>query len=65
MLYNIALNLICQYAVINMNKKKFEMFRIAFDDILRTILTILDGFEALSNESKTQLVIANIPMDLA
>ena len=35
------------------------------DDILRAIPTIPDEFEALTNERKAQLVIANIPTDLA
>ena len=63
-LYNVALSLIRQYAVMSVNKKEAQIFRVALDDILRAIPTIYNGFEGLTNEGKAQLVVANIPMDL-
>lgn len=48
-----------------MNKKEAEIFHIALDNILRAIPTIPDGFEALTNECKAQLVVADILIDLA
>ena len=49
----------------SVNKKEAEIFRVALNDILCAISTISDGFEALINERKAQLVVADIPMDLA
>lgn len=64
-LYSVPLSLIRQYTVMSVNKKEAEIFRVVLDDILRAIPTIPNGCEALTNERKAQLVIANIPVDLA
>lgn len=49
----------------SVNEKEAEIFRVALDNILRAIPTIPEGFEALTNERKAQLVVTNIPIDLA
>ena len=63
--YNVALSLIHQYAVMSMNEKEAEIFRVALDDILHVIPTILNGFEVLTNKRKVQLMVPNILMNLA
>lgn len=49
----------------SVNKKEAEIFRVALDNILYAILTILNRFETLTNEYKAQLVVVDILMDLA
>lgn len=64
-LYSVTLSLIRQYAIMSVNKKETKIFCVTLDNILRIIPTISDRFETLINKCKAQLVIANIPMDLA
>lgn len=64
-LYCVALSLICQNAVMSVNKIQAKIFLIAHNNLLRTVPTFSNRFTRLTAESKSQLVIVNIPLDLA
>ncbi len=63
-LYCVALSLIRQYAVMSVNEKEAKIFPIALDDLLRAVPTFSDGFVGLTAERKSQLLIADILLDL-
>ena len=49
----------------SVNEKEAKIFHVVLNDILYAIPTIPDRFEALTNECKAQLVVADIPINLA
>ena len=64
-LYHVALSLIRQYAVMSVNDIEAEIFRVPLGDMLHAISTFDNVLAGLTAERKAQLVIADIPLDLA
>lgn len=63
-LYCVTLSLIHQYAMISVNEKEAKIFPIALDNLLYAVPTFSDRFLRLIVKCKSQLVVANIPLDL-
>lgn len=66
-LYSVALNLIRQYAVMSVPAptKGNEIFRVTLRDVLRSVPTFKGGFEDLTLERKSMLLVADIGTDLS
>ncbi len=66
-LYSVTLNLIRQYAVMSVDSTPFvaDIFRIPLCDVLHAIPTFKGGFQDLTIERKSMILIANIETDLS
>lgn len=64
-LHSVALNLICQFAVMSVNSPFAETFRVPLRDVLRSVPTFKGGFADLSLERKSLVLIADISADLS
>lgn len=63
-LYRVALNLIRQYAIMSVDSPDAEIFRVPLRDLLRAVPTFKDGFDKLTIERKSQVLIADVYRDL-
>lgn len=66
-LCSIALNLICQYAVMSVPapRKGHEIFYVPLHNVLRSILIFKDGFKELTLKQKLMLLVVDIGIDLS
>lgn len=63
-LYCVALSLIHQYTIMSVNEKEVKIFTVALNNLLHAVLIFFDRFSGLIVELKSQLVIADISLDL-
>lgn len=59
-LYSVALNLIRQYAIMSVDSPEANIFRVSLRGLLRAVPTFKGGFDELTTERKSQVLIADV-----